>query len=71
MALYPRDPALKAKARWLEEYADTVLMKVTNAGCAGFEPDPSEYSGFAAYLQRVKAHPAFQKRMEGDARFLN
>ncbi|MGI9278804.1 MAG: glutathione S-transferase family protein [Endozoicomonas sp.] len=136
VALYPADPVLKAKARWFEEYADTVLMKVTaeglffervvkkmmgmetdedkvqknlkdsmpktlnylesvtpvegfllgeslmmadisigsafiNAGYAGFEPDPSEYPGFAAYLQRVKAHPAFQKRMKEDAKFLN
>lgn len=27
-ALYPRDPALAAKARWLEEYADTKLLEV-------------------------------------------
>ncbi|WP_422474216.1 glutathione S-transferase family protein [Endozoicomonas sp. ALB032] len=136
IALYPTDPAHKAKARWYEEYADTVLMKVIaeglfferlvkpmmgmetdedkvqqnlkdnmprtlaylesvvpeqgfllgeslmmadigigscfiNAGYAGFEPDPSEYPAFAAYLHRVKAHPALQKRMKEDARLLN
>lgn len=26
--LYPKDPALAAKARWLEEYADTKLLEV-------------------------------------------
>ena len=31
VSLYPADPAEKAKARWLEEYADTVLLKVTGA----------------------------------------
>ncbi|WP_062268149.1 glutathione S-transferase family protein [Endozoicomonas arenosclerae] len=134
--LYPSDPVLKAKARWFEEYADTVLMKVTaeglyfervvkklmgmetdeekvqknlkknmpktldymesvspaegflvgdslmmadiaigssfiNAGYAGFEPDSSKYPNFAAYMQRIKAHPAFQVRMKEDAKFIN
>ncbi|WP_051785781.1 glutathione S-transferase family protein [Endozoicomonas numazuensis] len=136
VALYPTDPVLKAKARWFEEYADTVLMKVTaeglyfervvkpllgmetneekvqknlrdnmpstlqymesvmpengfllgeslmmadiaigsnfiNAGYAGFDPDAAQYPLFAAYLQRVKAHPAFQLRMKEDAKFIN
>ena len=27
-ALYPRDPAVRARVRWLEEYADTKLLEV-------------------------------------------
>jgi glutathione S-transferase len=135
VALYPSDLVQKAKARWFEEYADTVLMKVTaeglffervvkplmgmetdedkvqknlkgnmpktleylesvmpeegfllgetfmmvdisiascfiNAGYAGFEPDEGEHPRFVAYMQRVKALPAIQKRMKEDARFM-
>ncbi len=30
-AVYPEDPAVKARARWLEEYADTELFTTTGA----------------------------------------
>ncbi|MGI9273392.1 MAG: glutathione S-transferase family protein [Endozoicomonas sp.] len=46
--LYPSDPAQKARARWIEEYADTILLTVTGANLffervvkvmGGMEPD--------------------------------
>lgn len=61
VSLYPSDPALKARARWLEEYADTVLLPVL--GTVFFErvakkmanKEPDEAKVQAALQDRLPA----------------
>ena len=63
--LLPTDVKDRARARWLEEYADTRLGDVAiatffrNGAYAGFEPDAERWPRVAAFVERTLAHACF------------
>jgi glutathione S-transferase len=64
-ALDPSDPAGLAKARFLEEYADTQMAaalgaQLGNLTFSGVELDAARWPRTAAYYQALLARPSFE-----------